>query len=124
MTDPTATNQALVGGVEGAAQPGTILAVIAWALASVGFSFYLSNFANYGVIYVSLGTAIALLVYLYLSALALLLSKEVNAAIYGGATDSEMQSQRHRIDRETLRAENRGGPEDESEASKGSAPEV
>ena len=75
----------------------------------VGFSFYLSNFANYGVIYVSLGTAIALLVYLYLSALALLLSKEVNAAIYGGATDSEMQSQRRRIDCDTLRAENRGG---------------
>ena len=107
MTDPTATNQALGGSVERAAQPGTILAVIAWALASVGFSFYLSNFANYGVIYVSLGTAIALLI--YLSAVALLLSKEVNAAIYGGATDSEMQSQRHRIDRETLRAENRGG---------------
>ena len=89
--------------------PGTILAVIAWALASVGFSFYLSNFANYGAIYGSLGTAIALLVYLYLSAVALLLGEEVNAAIYGGATDSEMQCQRRRIDGETLRAENRGG---------------
>src|SRR5215203_445898 len=77
--------------------PGTILGVIAWALASVGFSFYLSNFANYGVIYGSLGTAIALLVYLYLSAVALLLGEEVNAAIYGGATDNEMQSQRRRI---------------------------
>jgi hypothetical protein len=42
--------------------PGTILlAVIAWALASVGFSFYLSNFANFGVILGSLGTAVALL---------------------------------------------------------------
>jgi membrane protein len=86
--------------------PGTILAVIAWALASVGFSFYLSNFANYGVIYGSLGTAIALLVYLYLSAVALLLGEEVNAAIYRGATESEMQSQSRVIDRETLRAEN------------------
>ena len=73
--------------------PGTILAVIAWALASVGFSFYLSNFANYGAIYGSLGTAIALLVYLYLSAVALLLGEEVNAAICRGATDSELQSQ-------------------------------
>jgi len=73
--------------------PGTILGVIAWALASVGFSFYLSNFANYGVIYGSLGTAIALLVYLYLSAVALLLGEEVNAAIYRGATDSDLQSQ-------------------------------
>ena len=69
--------------------PGTVLAVIVWALASVGFSFYLSNFANYGVIYGSLGTAIALLIYLYLSAVALLLGEEVNAAIYGGATDRD-----------------------------------
>ena len=84
--------------------PGAILAVILWALASLGFSVYLSNFANYGVIYGSLGTAIALLTYLYLSAVAFLLGEEVNAAIYRGATDSEMQSQRSIIDRETLRA--------------------
>jgi len=86
--------------------PGTILAVIAWALASVGFSFYVSNFANYGVIYGSLGTAIALLVYLYLSAVALLLGEEVNAAIYCGATESELPSQKRLINRETLGAEN------------------
>ena len=81
--------------------PGAILAVIFWAAATLGFSFYLSNFADYGVIYGSLGTAIALLVYLYLSAVALLLGEEVNAAIYGGTTDSEMQSRKLRTDRET-----------------------
>jgi uncharacterized BrkB/YihY/UPF0761 family membrane protein len=37
--------------------------VIAWALASVGFSFCLSNLANHSVIYGSLGTVIALLVF-------------------------------------------------------------
>ena len=89
--------------------PGAILAVILWATASVGFSFYLSNFANYSVIYGSLGTAIALLTYLYLSAAAFLLGEEVNAAIYHGATESGMQSQRRRTDHETLRAESRGG---------------
>jgi membrane protein len=62
--------------------PGAVVAVIAWALASLAFSFYLSNFANYGVIYGGLGTAIALLVYLYLSAAALLLGAEVNEAVY------------------------------------------
>lgn len=46
MTDPNATDQTVSGSGEGAAQPSTILAVIAWALASVGFSFYLSNLAN------------------------------------------------------------------------------
>jgi membrane protein len=73
--------------------PGTILAMLLWALASVGFSFYLSNFANYSVIYGSLGTPIALLSYLYLSAVAFLLGEEVNVAIYRGATDSDQQSQ-------------------------------
>ncbi|MDQ4042807.1 MAG: YihY/virulence factor BrkB family protein [Actinomycetota bacterium] len=61
---------------------GAVVAVIAWALASLAFSFYLSNFANYGVIYGGLGTAIALLIYLYLSAAALLLGAEVNEAVY------------------------------------------
>jgi len=61
---------------------GAVVAVIVWALASLGFSFYLSNFSNYGAVYGSLGAAIALLVYLYLSATALLLGAEVNEATY------------------------------------------
>jgi len=45
------------------------------------------------VIYGSLGTAIALLVfYLYLSAFALLLGKEGTAAINRGVTDSSVQA--------------------------------
>jgi membrane protein len=92
MTDPKTTDQVVGGGGDGAAQPGPILAVIAWALTSVGFTFYLSNVANHGVIYGSLDTAIALLVfYLYLSAVAELFG-EVNAANYRGATDSELQA--------------------------------
>lgn len=66
---------------------GAVAAVIVWALASLGFSFYLSNFANYGVIYGSLGAAVALLIYLYLSATALLLGAEVNEAIYRRALE-------------------------------------
>src|SRR5829696_3011899 len=64
------------------------------------------RFVMPGTIYGSLGTAIALLVYLYLSSVALLLGEEVNAAIYGGATDSEVQTQRRTIECEALRAEN------------------
>jgi membrane protein len=87
--------------------PGAILAVSLWATASVGFSLYLSNFANYSVIYGSLGTAIALLTYLYLSAAAFLLGEEVNATIYRAATDKEMQSQKLGTDRETPGTEKR-----------------
>jgi membrane protein len=53
------------------------------------FSFYLSNFADYGAVYGSLGAAVALLVYLYISAATLLLGAEVNEAVYRFATGSE-----------------------------------
>ncbi len=72
--------------------PGAATAVISWALASLGFSFYLYNFANYGVIYGSLGAAVALLVYLYLSAAALLLGAEVNEVIHRSAPEKENPS--------------------------------
>jgi membrane protein len=58
-----------------------------------GILVLLSNFASYGMIYASLGTVIALLVYLYLSAVALLLGEEMNATTYRGATDSVAQNQ-------------------------------
>src|SRR3712207_4657585 len=61
---------------------GAVLAVVLWAISSVGFSFYLSNFANYGVTYGSLGAAVGLLLYLYLCASVVLLGAEVNAVIH------------------------------------------
>lgn len=69
--------------------PGAALAVASWALASLAFSLYLARFADYSLTYGALGTAIALLFYLYLSACSVLLGAEVNAAIY-----------RHRLSRE------------------------
>jgi membrane protein len=63
------------------ATPGAIFAVIAWPIASLGFSFYLSYFADRGLTYGSLGTAVGLLVYLYLSATVVLLGAEINAAV-------------------------------------------
>ena len=65
---------------------GAALAVLLWAISSVGFSFYLTHFADYGVTYGSLGAAVGLLFYLYLSASVVLLGAEVNAAVY--ASDS------------------------------------
>lgn len=61
--------------------PGAAVAVAAWIVASVGFSVYLANFADYGATYGSLGAAIGLLLYLYISAFVVLLGAEVNAAI-------------------------------------------
>jgi membrane protein len=64
------------------ATPGALFAVIAWAITSLGFSFYLANFADRGLTYGSLGTAVGLLIYLYLSASVVLLGAEINAAVY------------------------------------------
>ena len=64
------------------ATPGAAFAVIAWPIASVGFSIYLSNFAGRGLTYGSLGTAVGLLVYLYISAWLVLLGAEMNDVVY------------------------------------------
>ncbi len=74
--------------------PGAILAVIVWIVASLGFSFYLANFANYSVIYGGLAAAIVLLLYFYISAAVLLLGAEVNAALYSSASSTDAEEQR------------------------------
>ena len=58
--------------------PGAVLAVLLWAVASYGFSLYLTNFANYNEVYGSIGAAIAMLIWLYISAFLILLGAEVN----------------------------------------------
>jgi membrane protein len=80
---------------------GAALAVVLWAISSVGFSFYLANFANYGVTYGSLGAAVGLLLYLYLSASVVLLGAEVNAAIYHLPYDGSVQAEKLSSDHET-----------------------
>ena len=61
--------------------PGSVLAVVVWIAASLGFSYYVDTFGNYGATYGSLGGMIVLLLYFFLSGVVLLLGGEVNAAI-------------------------------------------
>ncbi|NJM84075.1 MAG: YihY/virulence factor BrkB family protein [Tabrizicola sp.] len=61
--------------------PGTLAASIAWAGVSIAFSTYLSNFDSYNRIYGSIGAVIALLMWLYLSVLAVLLGGAINAEL-------------------------------------------
>jgi membrane protein len=46
--------------------PGAILATLLWLGATTGFSWYMKNLAHYNVVYGSIGTGIALLVWMYL----------------------------------------------------------
>ena len=69
--------------------PGAAIGVVAWVITSLGFSLYLAYFADYGATYGSLGVAIGLLFYLYLSASVVLFGAEVNAAIHRYSLEQE-----------------------------------
>lgn len=62
--------------------PGSVIAVVVWVLATLGFSFYLSNFGNYNATYGSLAGVIILLLYFSISSSILLFGAEVNAVIF------------------------------------------
>ncbi|SPO56844.1 YihY/virulence factor BrkB family protein [Pseudomonas putida] len=61
--------------------PGSVLAVVVWILASLGFAYYVKTFADYNAMYGSIGAIIVLLLYFYISAAVLLLGAEMNAVI-------------------------------------------
>jgi membrane protein len=58
--------------------PGAVLAALLWVLASMAFSFYVSNFSSYDKTYGTLGTVIVLLVWIYVGAVAVLAGALVN----------------------------------------------
>jgi membrane protein len=60
---------------------GSAAAVAAWLAISALFSWYLSNFANYSAVYGSLGAIIGLMMWMWLSAMAILVGAEVDAII-------------------------------------------
>lgn len=59
---------------------GTFASVFS-LLASVGFSFYVNNFAQYNKLYGSLGTFIVIMLWIYINALVLLFGFELNNSI-------------------------------------------
>ena len=61
--------------------PGITAALLSWIVVSIGFSVYVENFANYSVIYGTLGAVIVLLMWLYMTAVILILGAELNAAL-------------------------------------------
>jgi membrane protein len=59
--------------------PGALVALVLWLLGSVGFSWYVDNFGKYNQTYGALAAVIILLLWLYLSAFAVLLGAEFDA---------------------------------------------
>jgi membrane protein len=80
--------------------PGAVVATLLWVFVTVLFGYYLRRYADYDVIYGSVGTAIALLIWLYLVSMVVLIGAEFNAVRYPRflfGAHSEVNSAQKRI---------------------------
>ena len=91
--------------------PGSVVAVVVWIAASVGFAFYVANFGSYNKTYGTLAGVIVFLVWMWITNIAVLLGAELNAEterereIKAGVPGAE----------EEIKAPYRGVPKDERE---------
>lgn len=74
--------------------PGSVVAVIIWIAASLGFGAYVSNFGNYDAMYGGIGAMIVLLLFFYISSAVLLLGAELNATIEHASAEGKDQGQK------------------------------
>jgi len=88
---------------------GSLLAIVVWAIASAAFAFYVANFGSYDKTYGTLGGLIALLVWFWISNLAILFGHELNAERERSA---EIEEGRPRAERE-IQLEPRSEPKDQ-----------
>ena len=61
--------------------PGAVAATLLWLAGSALLSWYLSNFGNYTATYGSLGAAIGLMTWMWMSAIVILVGAELNSEI-------------------------------------------
>jgi membrane protein len=82
--------------------PGSVLATMLWVVASLGFRFYVTNFASYNETYGAIGGVMVLLLWFYVSGIALLIGAELNAEIehaspYGKDVGEKMPGEKRKI---------------------------
>ena len=90
---------------------GAVAASVAWLAASVGYSWYLTSFAHYQTTYGSLGAVFGFMVWLWLSAVVILIGAELNAEIeHQTACDSTTGAPEPLGERGATMADEVGGP--------------
>jgi membrane protein len=82
--------------------PGSIFATFLWLVASAAFKFYVGNFGSYNATYGAIGGVIVLMLWLYVSGLAVLVGAELNAEIehaspYGKEPGEKVPGQKKKI---------------------------
>ncbi len=65
--------------------PGSLVAIVVWIVASAAFAFYVANFGSYDKTYGTLGGLVALLVWLWITNLAILFGHELNRQLERGS---------------------------------------
>ncbi len=88
---------------------GSVVAIVVWALASAAFAFYVANFGSYDKTYGTLGGLVALLVWFWISNLAILFGHQLNAE---RERSIEIEEGRPRAERE-IQLEPRSEPKDQ-----------
>jgi membrane protein len=68
--------------------PGAVFFAVGWAVASVGFGLYVSNFSSYNETYGALGGVVILLIWFYLTSFLLLLGAEINNVLMTEVADA------------------------------------
>ena len=61
--------------------PGAVFATVGWIITSFGFAFYVGNYGGYSNTYGSIGAIIVLMMWLYFSAIILMLGGQINAVM-------------------------------------------
>jgi membrane protein len=89
--------------------PGAVLGTMLWLVASLAFKLYATQFGNYNETYGSLGGVIVLMLWLYLSGLAMLVGAEMNAEIehaspHGKAPGEKVPGERKKLGAAAARA--------------------
>jgi membrane protein len=82
--------------------PGAVLGTLLWLIASLAFKLYVTRFGTYNETYGSLGGVIVLMLWFYLSSLAILIGAEMNAEIehaspHGKAPGEKVPGERRKL---------------------------
>ena len=92
--------------------PGSLVAIVVWAIASAAFAFYVANFGSYDKTYGTLGGLIALLIWFWISNVAILFGHQLNAEL---ERNLEIEEGRPQAERE-IQLKPRSEPKDQRTA--------
>lgn len=86
--------------------PGTIVGIILWLLVSNGFKIYLGYFNTYNKFYGSIGAVIILMLWLYLSALAILVGGTINSVLKEMSEITAIKAEMEKLKESIIESEN------------------